>query len=556
MKKYLTIVVIFISSAAVATIAAEQTWTIDSQSDWQTNVETQSSLELKEGMASPTETIASYQSKLRRFSDKVSTKSLTISQSPVWGSADPGATVTVEYAAQKKTAAADAEGKWRVDLRHIPQLNDSPEQYDTRMQWFRDAKFGMFVHWGPAALSGEEISWSMDERVERGGKQHMKVPRQRYMNLYKDFNPVKFDADQWLHLARDAGIKYIVFVTKHHDGFSMWHTRQQHFPAGSEFASRYSIAETPYRKDICRMIQQAAKKHGLKIGWYYSTRDWTHPDYLQSDNHAYNAYYEAQVRELMTQYGPVDVMWFDHCFRSWTQYSIPNLFSMMYSINPDLLVNNRAARGLKDIPAEFRAMAAGDFDTPENKMGTFQYGRAWESCMILSPHADHGGWSYRPDGVTRSLRETIRLLSSCACGDGNMLLNIAPMPSGQIRPEELAVLKGLAPWMKQYGDVIYNTRGGPWVNGTWGGATHRGNTIYLHIFEWNDTTVTLRPLPEKILKAETLTAGKAAVRQNASGVTVTLARADQDPTVTLIKLTLDQPVSEIQSQAAVIANPN
>jgi alpha-L-fucosidase len=375
------------------------------------------------------------------------------------------------------------------------------------------------------------------------------------MDLYTRFNPVKFDADEWLRLAQQAGMKYIVFITKHHDGFSMWPTKQIRFPDGSHYAPHYSIADTPYQKDICRMIQQAAKKHGLRLGWYYSTRDWTHPDYLQGDNQKYNAYYEAQVRELLTAYGPVDLMWFDHCFGDWNQYSIPNLFEMMYAINPTLIVNNRAARGVKGVPPEFRALDAADFDTPENRMGTFQYGRAWESCMILSPHADHGGWSYRPEGKTRGLKETIQLLSSAVCGDGNMLLNIAPLPTGEIRPEELAVLEGLAPWTKKYGEAIYGTRGGPWVNGSWGGSTHRESTVYVHIFQWNNGALTLRPLKEKILKALALTGGEVRFEQTNSGLTFSMSREYQDPTVTLIKLTLDRSVEEIQATPAVMPTP-
>ncbi len=435
----------------------------------------------------------------------------------------------------------------------IPQLRETPEQRETRLQWFRDAKFGMFVHWGPAAISGEEISWGMAGRIE-GGQQHMKVPRETYMNLYRQFNPVKFDADQWLRLAKAAGMKYIVFITKHHDGFSMWPTKQVRFGEGSGFAPHYSIADTPYQKDLCRMIQQAAQAHGLKLGWYYSTRDWTHPDYLQGDNQRYNDYYQAQVRELLTEYGPVDVMWFDHCFGNWDQYTIPHLFETMYAVKPDLLVNNRAARGLKGIPAEFRALDAADFDTPENRMGTFQYGRAWESCMILSPHADHGGWSYRPDGKTRSSKQTIQLLSSAACGDGTMLLNIAPLPTGEIRPEEKTVLQELAPWTQRYGEAIYGTRGGPWVNGRWGGSTHRGHIVYVHVLQWNGDTLTLRPLKEKVLEAVALTGGAVTCKQTDRDVTLSLAREHQDPIVTLIKLTLDRAVSEIQSAPAVITH--
>lgn len=433
----------------------------------------------------------------------------------------------------------------------VPQLHATPEENAERIAWFRDAKFGLFIHWGPAALSGEEISWGMMDRIE-SGDHHKKVPRNEYMNLYKRFNPVKFDADALLDLASAAGMKYIVFVTKHHDGFSMWPTKQKHFPEGADFPVHYSIADTPYKKDPVRMVQQAAKKHGMKLGWYYSTRDWTHPDYLKGDNKIYNQYYEAQVEELMREYGPVDLMWFDHVFGDWSQYTIPHLFEKMYSINPDLLVNDRAARLVANIPAEFRPLDRGDFDTPENRMGNFQPHRAWESCMILSPHPDHGGWSYRPTAKTRSLTETIRLLSSAVCGDGNMLLNLAPLPDGSLRPEEKVVMEGLVPWMKANGEAIHATRGGPWVNGAWGGSTHRGSEVFVHVFEPGDTPLVLRGLPQKVLSAKTLSGVDVAFNQTPAELSLTIPASARDPHATIVRLTLDKPASGVIAGPAVL----
>lgn len=423
-----------------------------------------------------------------------------------------------------------------------PQLTETPDQYEARIQWFRDAKFGLFIHWGPAAISGEEISWGMKDRIE-GGQHHMKVPRDEYMNLYKQFNPVKWNPDALLDLATDAGMKYVVFVTKHHDGFTLWPTHQKRFPEGAEFPVHYSIADTPYQKDPVRMVQQAAKKHGMKLGWYYSTRDWTHPEYLKGDNQIYNDYYENQVEELMREYGPVDLVWYDHAFGSWNQFTIPRLFEKMYSYNPKLIVNNRAAKGLPDIPSEFQTLTQADFDTPENRMGTFQHGRAWESCMILSPHADEGGWSYRPDGKTRSLTETLRLLSSAVTGDGNMLLNLAPLPDGSIRPEEEAVLKGIVPWMKKNAEAIHGTRGGPWENGNWGGATYRGKQVYVHIYQPDDKPLELRGLPERVLAASSMDGKPVPFKQSANVLSLEVPASIRDPHVTIIKLTLDRPVS-------------
>lgn len=433
----------------------------------------------------------------------------------------------------------------------VPQLHETPAEQVKRLEWFQNAKFGLFIHWGPAALSGEEISWGMKGRIE-GGVQHQKVPREEYMNLYKQFNPQKFDADRLLGLASAAGMKYVVFVTKHHDGFCMWNTAQKRFTPGAEFPEHYSIADSPYGKDPCRMIQQAANKQGMKLGWYYSTRDWTHPDYLKGDNQKYNAYYEAQVEELMREYGPVDLMWFDHAMDNWSQYTIPRLFEKMYLHNPNLLVNNRAARLLKNIPKEYARLDQADFDTPENRVGNFQNTRPWESCMILSPHADHGGWSYRTGSQTRSLTETLRLLSSVVCGDGNMLLNLAPMADGSLKPEEEAVLQGIAPWMKANRQAIENTRGGPWINGRWGGATQRGKEVYVHVFEPGDEPLVLRGLKQKVLSASTLSGKKIKFKQADKGLSLHLPVAVRDAHVTVVKLVLDKPVPEVILGPALI----
>lgn len=432
----------------------------------------------------------------------------------------------------------------------VPQLTETKEEAEERMKWFRDAKFGLFIHWGPAALSGEEISWGMKDRIE-GGAKHQKVPREEYMNLYQEFNPVKFNADSVLSLAKEAGMKYIVFVAKHHDGFSLWDTQQNRFPEGDAYPRKYSISDTPYEKDICREIQQATQKHGLKLGWYYSTRDWTHPEYLKGDNKVYNDYYENQVEELLRDYGPVDLLWYDHCFGNWDQYTIPRLYEKMYKDHPALIINNRAAKGIPDVPESFQPLVNGDYDTPENRMGAFQHGRAWESCMILSPTPDHGGWSYRPTGVTRSLEETLKLLSSCVTGDGNMLLNIAPLPDGSIKPEEKAILEGIAPWMKKNAEAVYGTRGGPWINGGWGGSTYKENYVYLHLFNPDDKGVELTRLSQSVLKAETITGEDIPFTETEKSLKVILPKNARKDPVEIIKLTLDAPVEGVLYEPAL-----
>ncbi len=419
----------------------------------------------------------------------------------------------------------------------LPNL-ESAGQREARLAWWREARFGLFIHWGPASVNGTEISWS------RRGHPHdhpglESVPAEVYDALYQRFNPVKFDADAWMQLARDAGMKYVVFITKHHDGFSMWPTKLR---------PEYSIAATPFQRDICREMADAAHKHGLKLGWYYSTRDWTHPDYLAGDNRKYDAFYRAQVCELLSNYGRVDMLWFDHVAGNWRDYDFQDLFNSLYRLQPGILVNDRAARFIRetqDKPApDLASLVRGDFDTPEQRIGKFQNDRPWESCVTMTECKDGGGWSYRPDGRTRTFEECLRMLASCASGDGNLLLNVGPTPSGEILAEQAAVLRKLGAWLAQYGESIYGTRGGPFRNGEWGGATYKDKAIYLHVFRWNGDHLKLPPLKARLLKATALTGGDVTAEQGRKALQLRLAPAQQDQIDTVIKLELDAPAAD------------
>ena len=405
------------------------------------------------------------------------------------------------------------------------------------MAWWREARFGLFIHWGPSSLSGKEISWA---RIGHPHDLHgnESVPPEQYDNLYKRFNPVKFDADAWMRLAKDAGMKYVVFITKHHDGFSMWPTKLR---------PDYSIAATPFQRDICREIAAAAHKHGLKLGWYYSTRDWTHPDYLVGDNRKYDEFYRGQVRELLSNYGRVDLLWFDHVAGNWRDYRFPELFEMIYRLQPGILVNNRAAAFFQptvDQPAPgLGPLVGGDFDTPEQRIGHFQNDRPWESCMTITDCVGGGGWSYRPDGRTRRFEECLRMLVSCASGDGNLLLNVGPLPTGEIAADQQEVLRQMGRWLAKYGESIYGTRGGPLRNGDWGGATFRDKAIYLHILKWSGDRLHLPPLRAKVVSVGALTGGSPTLEQTGAGVTIVLPPDRQDKSDTVVKLELDAPAA-------------
>jgi len=409
-------------------------------------------------------------------------------------------------------------------------LADSTE---SKLQGFRDDKFGLFVHWGPSSIMGVEISWArQDHPYDHPGNGPF-VPNEMYDLLYRSFNPVKFDADKWMKLAKEAGFRYVVFTSKHHDGFSMWHTKLRD----------YNIANTPFERDICKELADAAHKYGLKLGWYYSTRDWSHPDYLVGDNKNYNSFYEGQIRELLTHYGKVDIVWFDHAAGRWSDYTFERLFDMMYSLQGEtLLVNNRAARfvkGAKDSPPgpAIQKLVRGDYDTPEQKIGKFQTDRAWESCMTMT-QCQGGGWSYRPDGTTISYDKTLQTLVHTVTGDGNLLLNVGPLPTGEFPADQVEILKKVGQWLKKNGESIYGTRGGPLPNGKWGGMTQKGDRIYVHILEWpqDGSPLVLPALDKEIISSKGLNVTGSHVKQTVEGTEIELPeknRAEVDSIVVL-----------------------
>jgi alpha-L-fucosidase len=428
-----------------------------------------------------------------------------------------------------------------VDLSHVPQIHETPGQRDARMQWFRDAKFGMFLHWGPVSLSGKELSWGRNANrpwdIDRHGP---RTEDPAYDTLYKQFNPVKFDADQWVRIAQNAGMKYMVIICKHHDGFSMFDSK----------LTEYDVMATPYGKDIIEQFSKACHKAGMRLGFYYSTRDWYHPDYLAGDNVKYDQWYRGQIEELLSRYGKVDVMWFDHVGgRDWGKWKFDELFSMMYRLQPGLLVNNRSARfcgppspeDRGPATPEIRKMTDGDFDTPEERLGHMDLRQDWESCMTLVG----GQWSWKPKGRMYTLDETLGMLLNCVSGGGNLLLNIGPTPTGEIEGRQVALLEQVGDWIRPRGEAIYGTRGGPFANGKWGGSSHRGNKVYVFAREWQKDTLSLGPLPQKITAVRKLIDGSAAdFRQTEKGVVLTLSADRRDSFFTVLALTLDQSVPD------------
>ena len=384
------------------------------------------------------------------------------------------------------------------------------------VQRWREMRFGLFIHWGPVSLKGTEISWSRGgERRGQGGTGS--IPVEIYDNLYKQFNPVKFDAEQWVQIAKEAGMKYLVFTSKHHDGFCMFDSK----------LTDYKITNSPFKRDIVKELADACHKAGLKLGFYYSPVDWHHPDY-RTENHArYIEYLHGQLRELCSNYGKVDIIWFDGLGGTAKDWDSENLFKIIRRLQPNVIINNRAG-----LPA--------DHDTPEQEIGKFQIDRPWETCMTLCQQ-----WAWKPDDQMKSLKDCIYTLMRVAGGDGNFLFNVGPMPDGQIEPRQVARLKEMGDWLKNYGESIYGTRGGPFKPTSWLASTNKGNVIYVHILAWPSDTITLSPITRNILSSSALTGGSVSVTQTKDSIEISLPKADRQAIDTIIKLQLDGPAAEI-----------
>ena len=394
------------------------------------------------------------------------------------------------------------------------------------LEKWRAMRFGMFIHWGPVSLKGTEIGWS------RGAQ----VPLEEYDNLYKQFNPTKFNADEWVRTAKDAGMKYLVITSKHHDGFCIFNTKQ----------TDYNIMNSPFGRDPLKELSEACRKQDIAFGTYYSVCDWHHPDFPRGSPGGktrkpnpnldrYEQYLRQQVQELIRQYGPLLVLWFD-VPQEFKAERGKGVVDFVRSLQPGILINNRCAN-------------PGDFDTPEQRVGTLQTQRPWETCMTICRQ-----WAWKPDDKMKSLKECLDVLVRCAGGDGNLLFNVGPMPTGEIEPRQVQRLKEMGRWMAKYGQTLYGTRGGPYRPGPWGASTSKGNTLYVHILQWEGETITLPAIDRKVLSSSVLTGGKAGVRQTAEGIEISVAPADRQELDTLVALTLDGPAFDATVQKTASAS--
>jgi alpha-L-fucosidase len=408
--------------------------------------------------------------------------------------------------------------------------SDAPAVFSAaeRLAWWSEARFGLFIHWGPVSLKGTEISWSRANTNPLCPNKGP-VPANEYDNLYKRFHPTLFNAAEWAAVAKAAGTRYVVLTAKHCDGFCLWPTE----------TISYHIGNTPFKRDVCGELAAAVRKAGLRIGWYYSPMDWWDPDCRTAKNTAYVKRMQGQIKELVTRFGRIDLMWFD-----WDGGTIPwnqaETYRIVRSAQPAIVINNRLECAFGGNTADKYTGPDADYLTPEQEIGAYNDKQPWETCMTLGTQ-----WSWKPDDKIKSADEVIRILARCAGGDGNLLLNVGPMPDGRIEPRQVEVLKKIGAWMGECGESIYGTRGGPFKPGDWGASTRKGRTIYVHAFEWKGDVLRLPAVSARIVSGRVLGGGTVVIRQSAEGIEIGVAPKHHPGADTVVVLELDGPAGRI-----------
>ena len=436
------------------------------------------------------------------------------------------------------------------------------QKIDTRMDWWREARFGMFIHWGLYAVPAGE--WNGKTGYGEWIRNSAEIPLDQYDRFRTQFDPVKFNADDWVRTAKEAGMKYIVITSKHHDGFCMFDTKQTGF----------CIMNTPFHRDPMKELAEACRKYGLKFCFYYSIMDWHHPDYTPrrdwekdrpvegADFRRYIDYMKAELKELLTQYGEIGVLWFDGEWEScWNENFGKEIYTYCRSLQPNLIINNRVGAGRLDMAGLTREGAfGGDFGTPEQEIPAKGLpGTDWETCMTMNDH-----WGYNShDKNFKSAAELIRMLADIASKGGNYLLNVGPTAEGVFPQESLDRLKEIGAWMKVNGESIWGTQANPFGELPWGRVTRKelkeGTRLYLHVFDW--------PASRKITLAGCLSEpascrllcdpGKKPLKvtRNEDALTVILPPAAPDPINTVIVLDLKGKIDLTNPPEIITAYP-
>jgi alpha-L-fucosidase len=405
----------------------------------------------------------------------------------------------------------------------------APPTEAPQQKWFRDAKFGMFIHWGVYSVRGDG-EWVMNNQ---------KIPVAEYEKLPAQFNPTEFDAAEWVALAKAAGARYITITSKHHDGFAMFATQQSDWNI---------IDRTSYKKDPLKMLADECHKQGIKLFFYYSQLDWHHPDYYQlgrtghtagrppgGDWYKYLDYMDAQLTELLTNYGPIGGIWFDGWWdKPQADWRLEKTYALIHRLQPTALIGSNHHQ--KPFPGEDFQMF--EKDLPGQSTQEFNKEAEIGSLPLETCDTINNSWGYnKNDQNFKSPAQLVHYLVRAAGYDSNFLLNVGPMPNGKIQPEFVERLKAIGAWLDKNGESIYGTRGGPVTPRPWGVTTQKGDTIYVHILDWQDPALLLPKLDKRIASASMLGTGdKVEVVEADYGTVLKLPASAKDPVDNIVML--------------------
>jgi alpha-L-fucosidase len=404
-----------------------------------------------------------------------------------------------------------------------------PERLAAR-QWFHDAKLGLFVHWGVYSQLGQG-EWVMQNR---------NIPVGTYEWLAGTFNPVKFDAKEWVSLAKAAGAKYMTITSRHHDGFSMFATK----------ATRYNILDwTPFKRDPMRELAVECQRQGIKLFFYYSQLDWHHPDYFprgrtglgtgrpqSGDWNRYLDFLDAQLTELLTNYGPIGGIWFDGMWdKPDADWRLARTYGLIHRLQPAaLIVPNH-----HQVPMPGEDVQTFEQDLPGANTAGFNT-RTIGTLPLETSLTMNNSWGFNiTDTSFKSVKDIVGTLVRAAGNGGNLLLNIGPRPDGTISPEFVERLRALGAWLGTYGTSLYGTRAGPIAPQPWGSTTQRGDTVFVHVLNPRDSLISLPIAGERVVSA-TMLVGGATVQVVPTPIGITLvppaAQADEVDRVIVLRM--------------------
>lgn len=405
-----------------------------------------------------------------------------------------------------------------------------------RIEWWREARVGLFMHWGVYSIParGEWVQWNEQ------------IPTAEYAKLAEQFHPEQFSAEKWAQIAKDAGLKYVVLTSRHHDGFALFDD------PGSDFTAMKSAAHHDFIADYVKAVREA----GLGVGLYYSPLDWRFPGFYFPDLYrdsavALREQYRRQISELATHYGKLDILWFDGGGNEWLgfggvhfngrwqarttdqpytgkfDWQDAQIVGFLREKQPNIVINDRT-----NALADYRSREG------DGALGKFDNQTPWELCTTIT----EGAWGYQPNAKVKPLAHLLQLLIRTAGRDGNFLLNVGPRADGEIDPPQAERLREIGAWLKQNGESIYGTRGGPWLPGDYGVSTHKGKFVYVHVLKVPESgTVELPNLSTRILKATELNGGPVSYSQDDRRATIKVPSLAPDAVDFIVRIELAEP---------------